>query len=98
MDILLGRFNNKVYDLLSSDDKKIIQLFVHELRIDDLVSIDQEDMEKMYKDFSVLRGEYFAGNTSQEVKRALRKITLELMDLRRIPKHQGIQLLYELSL
>ena len=98
MDILLGRFNTKVYDLLPSDDKKIIQLFVRELRIDDLVSIDQEDMEKMYKDFSVLRGEYFAGNTSQEVKRALRKITLELMDLRRIPKHQGIQLLYELSL
>jgi hypothetical protein len=98
MDILLGRFNSKVYDLLPPDDKKIIQLFVRELRIDDLVQIDQEDMEKMYKDFSVLRGEYFAGNTSEQVKRALRKITLELMDVRRIPKHQGIQLLYELSL
>ena len=98
MDILLGRFNSKVYDLLPSDDKKIVQMFVHELRIDDLVPIDQEDLEKMFKDFSVLRGEYFAGNTSEQVKRQLRKITLELMDVRRIPKHQGIQLLYEMSL
>jgi hypothetical protein len=71
---------------------------VRELRIDDLVQIDQEDMEKMYKDFSVLRGEYFAGNTSEEVKRGLRKITLELMDIKRIPQHQGTKLLYEVSL
>ena len=40
----------------------------------------QEDMENMYNGFSVLREEYFAKNMSHEVKRSLRKITIELIN------------------
>ena len=98
LDILTNKFNIKMYNMLSESDKKILIHFVDKMKLNDKVPIENTELTKMYYDFTILRGEYLAGNDNDIVKKQLRKLTLQLMQFQRISATNGKELLYELSL
>ena len=98
MDILLDKFNQKLFDLLKDDEKTLIIRFVQSMKLENIVPIKDDKLQEYFKNFLILKGEYLNGNDNPEIKKALRKYTLELMDMKKIPKHTGFALLHELSL
>jgi hypothetical protein len=98
MDILLDKFNQKLFDLLKDDEKTIIIHFVQSMKLENIIPIKDDKLQEYFKNFLVLKGEYLNGNDNPEIKKALRKYTLELMDMKKLPKHAGFALLHELSL
>jgi hypothetical protein len=50
------------------------------------------------KEFELYLGEYRAGNDSIELKNKLKKFVIEAINENIIPRHQGMLLIYELSI
>ena len=98
MDIMTDKFNDRLYQKLTKDEQKIIQHFINEFGISEKIPLKNTELEKLYYDFTILRGEYMAGNDSDIVKKDLRKLTLQLIQFGRIPSSSGKHLLFELSL
>ena len=98
MDILLDKFNQKLFDILKDDEKTVIIHLVQNMKLENLIPIKDDKLQEYFKQFLILKGEYLSGNSNPIVKRELRKYTLELMDMKKIPKHTGFALLHELSL
>ena len=98
MDILLDKFNQKLFDLLKNDEKTLIIRFVQSMKLENVIPIKDDKLQEYFKQFLILKGEYLNGNDNPEIKKALRKYTLELMDMKKLPKHAGFALLHELSL
>ena len=55
----------------------------------------QEEVDD--KDFQLLKGEYLAGNNNPQVITALRRLTVKMINNGRMSRHQGHNLLMELS-
>jgi len=54
---------------------------------------DKEDNDR----FALLKGEYLAGNNSVALLKELRKLVVKFMSQGKISKHDGMNLLIELS-
>ena len=98
MDIMTDKFNDRLYQKLAKEEQKIIQHFVQEIGLSEKIPLKNTELEKLYYDFTILRGERNAGNDSDIVKRDLRRLTLQLIQFGRIPSSIGRHLLFELSL
>lgn len=96
-DILDGKFNQRLFDKMKElSDRRLIVSFVNSLDLP--VDIADHDGEDFDKTFEILKGEFIAGNDSPEIKRELRKYTLIAMKEKRLPKSEGMMILYQLSL
>jgi len=96
-DILINKFDIRLYNKLAELDQRIIKRFVQTLKID--VPIPAEEMDKKFqKEFDLYLGEYRAGNDSTELKSKLKKYVVEAINENIIPRHQGMLLIYELSI
>jgi hypothetical protein len=98
MDILTDRFNQRLFDLLDENSKKNIARFIQVMKLEDQIPIKDTSMEEFFKQFLILKGQYLNGNDNPEIKKQLRKYTLELLDMKKLPKQNGYALLHELSL
>ena len=72
--------------------KRIIQV----LKLD--INIHDKEDEDFQKNYEILLGEFNAGNNSPQIKNGLKKYILEGIQENKIPKHQAMMLLYQLSL
>ncbi len=98
MDILTDRFNQRLFDLLDNQSKKNVARFIQIMKLEDQVPIKDTSMKEFFKQFLIFKGEFMNGNDSIEIKKQLRRYTLELLDMKKLPKQTGYALLHELSL
>jgi hypothetical protein len=96
-DILDDKFSERHYNSLTQPEKKIIAVFVDKMKLNH-IKLPDDEIAKLYNEWIILRGEYISGNDNPEVKQKLRKLTLQLLDLGKISRSNGYNLLYELSL
>jgi hypothetical protein len=95
-EILRGTFNKRLFERMDRDDKRVIKNFVRRCHIDaDVTDSDDDDFEK---EFQILKGEYLSGNDNPQLKKDLRRYVITGINENRIPRNQGMLLLYELSL
>ena len=95
-DILSDKFDERIYKLLTSDEKRVVKRFIKAVKLD--INISDEDEKEFQKQFEIVRGEYLSGNSSPEIKAALKRYVLEALKENKIPRHEGYSLLYTLSL
>lgn len=95
-DILSDKFDERIYKLLTSDEKRVVKRFIKAVKLD--INISDEDDKEFQKQFEIVRGEYLSGNSSPEIKAALKRYVLEALKENKIPRHEGYSLLYTLSL
>ena len=96
-DILENKFDIRLYNKLAELDQRIIKRFVQTLKLDVPIPADEMD-KKFQKEFEILLGEYKSGNDATELKSKLKKYVIEAINENIIPRHQGLLLIYELSI
>ena len=96
-DILKNKFDPRLFNKLQEMDQRIIKRFVKTLNINVDIPIDDID-KKFQKEFELYLGEYRAGNDSHELKSKLKKYVIEAINENILPRHQGMLLIYELSI
>ena len=95
-DILGNKYDNRIFKLLSPEEKRDVKKFCKCVRID--VSINDPDEDEYQRQFEIVRGEYMSGNDSPEIKATLKRYILEALRDNKIAKSDGYNLLYSLSL
>lgn len=95
LGIIADHFIESEYRKLNETDKRIVNKFVKYCHLDyPIEDTSQEEQEK----YDILLGEYNSGNDSPQVKAELKKFVCMALADNKIPKYQGMHLLYELSL
>jgi hypothetical protein len=96
-----GKANQRIYDQVPLDERKMFEAVASGAGIIDTLKIkrtstnqDKEDLER----FTLLKGEYLAGNNSVSVMKELRRFVIKFMSDRKISKKDGMDLLLELSI
>ena len=95
-DVMQDDYDERIFKLLSDDDKRVFKRFVKALHLD--LSIQDDLDEKFQKEYEILLGEFNSGNDSPEVKKALKKYVIEGFNEGKLSRHQAYFLLYQLSL
>ena len=95
-DVLKDKYNERLFQQLNPNDKRVFKRFVKGVKIDIPIS---DDLDRQFqKDYQILKGEFESGNDSPEIRKALKKYVLEGLAENRINKHESYFLLYQLSL
>lgn len=96
--ITYKQFNNQIYSTLSSEEKRRVEMLIHELKMDnELEGYDKfASTKELYDQLQIIRGQIEAGNNNPNLKIMARKIISELYALKRITKTQANQILMEL--
>jgi hypothetical protein len=81
---------------MKPDDQRIVSTFVRTMRIPD---IDMKEFDEAYqKNYEILLGQVNSGQNNPLVKRELKEYILRAISEGLIPKSQGYNKLFELSL
>lgn len=90
-----GKLNNHEYQKLDDREKDIIKRVFHMLDKDHLLGNEDDNFNKR---FEVLLGEIRAGNNSDLLKRELKKFILHAINISKLPRNLGYDLMNELEL
>jgi hypothetical protein len=95
-----GKVSNRIYEQIPIDERQLFEKIatgagiLNALKLKRTISNeDKEDNDR----FVLLKGEYLAGNNSVALLKELRKIVVKFMSQGKISKHDGMNLLIELS-
>jgi hypothetical protein len=95
-DILSDKFDERIFKLLTPDDKRAVKRFVKAVKLD--IDINDGDEKEFQRQFEICRGEYMSGNNSPALKATLKKYVLEALQEAKIGRNDAYALLFELSL
>jgi hypothetical protein len=97
LDILGGRWNEHLFNKLTNpDDQRLISTFVRVLKID---GISMKEFDKAFQDhFDILKGEKMAGNSNEKVKQEYKQYIVRGMAEGIIPRTQGLNMIFSMSL
>jgi len=95
-----GKVSNRIYEQIPIEERQLFERIatgagiLNALKLKRTVSNeDKEDNDR----FTLLKGEYLAGNNSVALLKELRKLVVKFMSQGKISKHDGMNLLIELS-
>jgi hypothetical protein len=95
-----GKVSNRIYEQIPIDERQLFEKIatgagiLNSLKLKRTISNeDKEDNDR----FTLLKGEYLAGNNSVALLKELRKLVVKFMSQGKISKHDGMNLLIELS-
>lgn len=95
-----GKVSNRIYEQIPIDERKLFEKIatgagiLNALKLKRTLSNeDKEDNDR----FTLLKGEYLAGNNSVALLKELRKLVVKFMSQGKISKQDGMNLLIELS-
>ena len=94
-DILNSKYDERIFKLLSADEKRMVRRFVKAVKLDIDTSDDEE--KEFQRQFEICRGEYLSGNDSPQIKAALKRYVLEALQENKIARNDGYNLLFSLS-
>ena len=95
-DVLKNKYNERLYRQLNPNDKRVFKRFIKGIKLD--ISLDDDLDKQFHKDYQILKGQFESGNTSAEIKNALKRYVIEGLAENRINKNEAHFLLYQLSL
>jgi hypothetical protein len=95
-DVMRDDYDERIFKLLPEEDKRVFKRFVKALHLN--LPIHDDLDERFQKEYEILLGEFNSGNTSAEVKKALKKYVVEGLNEGKLSRHQAYFLLYQLSL
>jgi hypothetical protein len=95
-----GKISQRIYDQIPIEERQLFEKIatgagiINSLKIKrTITNEDKEDNDR----FTLLKGEYLAGNNSVALLKELRKLVVKFMSQGKISKHDGMNLLIELS-
>ena len=95
-----GKVSNRIYEQIPIEERQLFERIatgagiLNSLKLKRTISNeDKEDNDR----FTLLKGEYLAGNNSVALLKELRKLVVKFMSQGKISKHDGMNLLIELS-
>ena len=95
-----GKVSNRIYEQIPIDERQLFEKIATGAGILNLLkikrTISNEDKEDNNR-FTLLKGEYLAGNNSVALLKELRKLVVKFIQQGKISKHDGTNLLIELS-
>jgi phage FluMu protein gp41 len=95
-DIIENKYNANLFNKMKSDDQRIVSTFVRMMKIPD---IDMKEFDQAYQlNYEILLGQVNSGQNNPIVKRELKEYILRAISEGLIPKSQGYNKLFELSL
>jgi hypothetical protein len=95
-DIVEGKYNANLFNKMKPDDQRIVSTFVRTMKIPD---IDMREFDEAYQlNYEVLLGQMSSGQNNPIVKKELKQYILRAITEGLIPKAQGYNKLFELSL
>jgi hypothetical protein len=95
-DIIEKKYNANLFNKMKSDDQRIVSTFVRMMKIPD---IDMKEFDEAYQlNYEILLGQVNSGQNNPIVKRELKEYILRAISEGLIPKSQGYNKLFELSL
>jgi hypothetical protein len=95
-DIIKDKYNANLFNKMKPDDQRIVSTFVRTMKIPD---IDMREFDEAYqKNYEILLGQVSSGQNNPLVKRELKEYILRAISEGLIPKSQGYNKLFELSL
>lgn len=112
MDIVKDKFDQRIYDILKPDEKVTIQYFIRMMQDDSMPVIKDSSLDEMFdhytnlvEQYDIYQGELASGNSNKaEIQREiseiipeLKRITLKLVQMRRIPVNQANLMMMKLS-
>jgi hypothetical protein len=95
-----GKPNTRVYNQISDEERKHFQKLATLAGIFKGMGLPVtviDDEEKLVKRFEILRGQIQAGNNNPKLLDETRKLVVKLMNIDRIKKKEGLEILMELS-
>jgi hypothetical protein len=95
-----SKLNERIYNKLSIADKKLLQTLIEKAGLYNqfkLKPVHLPEEEEERKRFEIVKGEYCAGNDSDQIKAELKKFLVKFMLENRISKVEGNSLLFLLS-
>ena len=96
-DVMKETYDERLFKILSEDDKRVFKRFVKALHLDNIPIQDDLD-EQFQKEYEILLGEFNSGNNAPEVKKALKRYVVEGLNEGKLNRNQAYFLLYQLSL
>jgi hypothetical protein len=95
-DIVKDKYNTNLFNKMKPDDQRIVSTSVRTMRIPD---IEMKEFDEAYqKNYEILLGQVNSGQNNPLVKRELKEYILRAITEGLIPKSQGYNKLFELSL
>jgi hypothetical protein len=95
-DIVQDKYNANLFNKMKPDDQRIVSTFVRTMKIE---KIDMREFDEAYqKNYEILLGQVNSGQNNPIVKRELKEYILRAISEGLIPKSQGYNKLFELSL
>jgi hypothetical protein len=95
-DIIENKYNVNLFNKMNPDDQRIISTFVRTMKIPD---IDMRVFDEAYQlNYEILLGQVNSGQNNPIVKKELKQYILRAITEGLIPKSQGYNKLFELSL
>jgi len=95
-----GKVSHRIYDQIPIDERQLFEKIatgagiLNALKLKRTVTTEDKDDNDR---FTLLKGEYLAGNNSVALLKELRKLVVKFMSQGKISKHDGMNLLIELS-
>jgi hypothetical protein len=93
--VMRNTINPDVFEALSKSDIRLVENFIVVFDNEaEVKGFDQyNSLRELYQQFEVLKGQISIGNNNPVLKKQLKLVVIELMDLGRIPKNQGKNIL-----
>ena len=95
-DILNDKFDERIYKLLTNEDKRLVRRFIKSTKLD--INVNDDSEKEFQRQFEIVRGEFTSGNNSPQIKSALKQYVIEALRENKIARNEAYLLLYELSL
>ena len=96
LDILLDKYNARIFNKLQPDEQRLISTFVRVMKIP---GISMDEFDKSYNDhFQILSGEINSGNTNPKIIQEYKQYVVRGMQEGLIPRHAGLNLLFKISI
>ena len=95
-DIFSNKYDDKIFRILSSDEKRVVHRFIKAVKLD--ININDDEEKEFQRQFEICRGEYLSGNNSPQIKATLKRYVLEALQENKIARNDAYNLLYSLSL
>jgi hypothetical protein len=94
-DLINDKFDERYYKKLHPDDQSAVKHAIIGLGLKH--PITKGHIKQLYADWEIARGEICSGNDNPQLRTQLKKLTIELQHLRRIPVGVAKQVLDELA-
>lgn len=94
-DIIEDKFEKRLFEKLSEDEKRIVKRFVQVFNLD--LDVTDKIDEEYKKQFEIVLGQFQSGNNNPAIKTKLKQYITESMESGFLPRRQCFKLLFELA-